>query len=206
MAPRRLGKSATAVAGLFRRRLVRWPLVSVFDLSPRRPGAISVEVTALSQLWPIASLTLGKQDQARLAPGSRTVPVSCPAAGPRLSHARQQDHARLAPGSRTVFVSRPMQQDESMEASLPRGPLVSDWGSGGSRVRWCRGLGCRGGGPGGGTMVLMGRARCSVLPSGHGRVDGVVAGVWRWVAMSIGRGENLLYLRMDRRRHGSFPS
>src|SRR4051812_18004004 len=44
------------------------------------------------------------------------------------------------------------------------------WGSGGSWVRWCLGLECRGGAPGGGSPVLMGRARGSVLLDGHGRV------------------------------------
>ena len=77
------------------------------------------------------------------------------------------------------------------------------WGSGGSRVRWCQGLGCRGGGPGGGSAVLMGRARGLVLPGCHGRVSGVVAGVWRSVAVSVGRGENLIYPRMYRRRRSS---
>ena len=39
-----------------------------------------------------------------------------------------------------------------------------------------------GGGPSGGSMVLMGRARGLMLPGGHGRVGGVVAGCdvrWR---------------------------
>uniref|UniRef100_A0A8R7RAZ7 Uncharacterized protein n=1 Tax=Triticum urartu TaxID=4572 RepID=A0A8R7RAZ7_TRIUA len=72
-------------------------------------------------------------------------------------------------------------------------------GCGGSRVRWCQGLGCRGGGPGGGSAVLLGKARALVLPGHHGRVGVVVARVWRLVAVSVGRGENLLYLRTDRR-------
>ena len=46
--------------------------------------------------------------------------------------------------------------------------------------------------------MLVGRARALVLPGHHGRVDGVVDGVWRSVAMSVGRGENLFYLRTDR--------
>ena len=70
------------------------------------------------------------------------------------------------------------------------------WGSGGSQVRWCQGLGSRGSG----SAVLLGRARGLVLPGGHGRVGGVVARVWRSVAVSVGRGENLFYLRTDRRR------
>ena len=80
------------------------------------------------------------------------------------------------------------------------------WGSGGSRVRWCQGLGCRGGGPGGGSTVLLGGARALALPGHHGRVGGVVAGVWRSVAVSVGRGENLFYLWTDRRRRRLFPS
>jgi hypothetical protein len=48
--------------------------------------------------------------------------------------------------------------------------------------------------------VLLGRACGSVLSGDHGRAGGVVAGVWRSEAVSVGRGENLLYLRTDRRR------
>ncbi|EMS68065.1 Peptidyl-prolyl isomerase PASTICCINO1 [Triticum urartu] len=59
---------------------------------------------------------------------------------------------------------------------------IFGWGSGRSRVG-CQGLGCRGGGPGGGSVVLMGRAHGLVLPGGHGRVGGVVAGVWCSVAV-----------------------
>ena len=59
---------------------------------------------------------------------------------------------------------------------------------------------------GGGGAVLMGRARASVLPGCHGRVGGVVAGVWRSVAVNVGGGENLLYLRTDWRRRRSLPS
>jgi len=77
---------------------------------------------------------------------------------------------------------------------------------GGSRVRWCQGLGRRGGDPSGGSAVLLGRARGLVLPGGHGHVGGVVAGVWRSVMVSVGRGENMFYLRTDRRRRSSFPS
>ncbi|VAH04603.1 unnamed protein product [Triticum turgidum subsp. durum] len=57
------------------------------------------------------------------------------------------------------------------------------WGCGGFWVRWCQDLGCRGGGPGGGSAVLLGRARALVLPGHHGRVGGVVAGVRRSVAL-----------------------
>ena len=71
-------------------------------------------------------------------------------------------------------------------------------GCGGSRMRWCQGLGCRDDGPGGGLTVLLGRARGLVLPGSYGRGGGVVAGVWSSVALSIGRGENLFYLWMDR--------
>ena len=39
-----------------------------------------------------------------------------------------------------------------------------------------------------------------MLPSFHGRVGGVVAGMWRSSAVNGGRGENLLFIRMDRRR------
>ena len=46
----------------------------------------------------------------------------------------------------------------------------------------------------------MGRARGLVLPGDHGRVGGMVAGVWRSVVVIVGRGENLLYLWTDRRR------
>ena len=74
------------------------------------------------------------------------------------------------------------------------------WGIDGARRTWCQGLGFRGGGPGGGGAVLMGRARASVLPGCHGRVGGVVAGLWRSVAVCVGGGESLLYLRTDRRR------
>ena len=80
------------------------------------------------------------------------------------------------------------------------------WDSGKSRVRWCQGLGCRGGGPGGGSAVLMGRARGLVLPGDHGRVGGMVAGVWRLVAVSVCWGENLFYPRTDRRRRSALPS
>ena len=48
--------------------------------------------------------------------------------------------------------------------------------------------------------MLMGRARGLVLPGDHGRVGGMDAGVWRSVVVIVGRGENLLYLRTDRRR------
>jgi hypothetical protein len=71
--------------------------------------------------------------------------------------------------------------------------------------RWS-GLGCRGGGPGGGVGVLLGKARALVMPGDYGRVGGMVAGVWHFVAVSIGRGENVFYLRMDRRWRSSFPS
>ena len=64
-------------------------------------------------------------------------------------------------------------------------------GSGGAQGTWCHGLGIRGGGPGGGGAVLMGRARASVLPGYHGHVGGVVAGVWRSVTVNVGRSENL---------------
>ena len=110
-----------------------------------------------------------------------------------------------------------MLQDGSMEARWPTywvsalgvaqgcerrdlSTRLFGWSSGGSRVRWCQGLGCQGGGPGGGSVVLMGRARGLVLPGYHGRVGGMVAGVWRSAVVNGGRGENLLYLRTDRRR------
>ena len=48
---------------------------------------------------------------------------------------------------------------------------------------------------GGGCAMLLDKARALVLPGHHGRVGGVVAGVWRSVAVIVGRGENLLYLR-----------
>ena len=48
--------------------------------------------------------------------------------------------------------------------------------------------------------MLLDKARALVLPGHHGRVGGVVAGVWRSVAVIVGRDENLLYLRTDRRR------
>uniref|UniRef100_M8C8P7 Serine/threonine-protein kinase PBS1 n=1 Tax=Aegilops tauschii TaxID=37682 RepID=M8C8P7_AEGTA len=57
------------------------------------------------------------------------------------------------------------------------------WVSGRVWVRWCQGLGCRGGGPGGGCTVLSGGGRGLVLPGGHGRVGGMVAWVWRSVAI-----------------------
>ncbi|XBI87330.1 hypothetical protein VPH35_025443 [Triticum aestivum] len=97
--------------------------------------------------------------------------VSCPAAGPSSSRARQQDRPRLAPGCRTEPVSRPVQQDKEMEAHFGRPLRSRRWGSprdakagtfpfvslGGvvcrSRVRWCQGLGCQGSGPGGGSAV-----------------------------------------------------
>ena len=37
--------------------------------------------------------------------------------------------------------------------------------------------------------MLLDKARALVLPGHHGRVDGVVAGVWRSVAVIVGRGE-----------------
>uniref|UniRef100_M8BE22 MADS-box transcription factor 1 n=1 Tax=Aegilops tauschii TaxID=37682 RepID=M8BE22_AEGTA len=47
-------------------------------------------------------------------------------------------------------------------------PWFFGWGSGGSRVWWCQGLGCQGGGPGDGSAVLMGRATAR-LPRPCGR-------------------------------------
>ncbi|XBI58928.1 hypothetical protein VPH35_040077 [Triticum aestivum] len=115
--------------------------------------------------------------------------VSRPAAGPSSSRAPCHRTGRWRP---------------SLAGLLGLGtggrPWFFSWASGGSRVRWCQGLGCRGGGPGGGSAVLMGRARGLVLLGCHGRVGGVVAGVWCSVAVSGGRGENLLYLRTGRRR------
>ena len=76
---------------------------------------------------------------------------------------------------------------------------------GGSRVRWCQGLGRRGGDPSGGSAVLLGRARGLVLPGGHGRVGGMVAWVWRSLVVSFGQGENMFYLWTNRQRRGSLP-
>ena len=54
--------------------------------------------------------------------------------------------------------------------------------------------------------MLMGRARGLVLPGCHGRVDGVVAGVWRSVAVSGSRGENVMaLLEGGRERAGRGP-
>ena len=53
--------------------------------------------------------------------------------------------------------------------------------------------------------MLLGRVRGLVLPGGHGRVGGVVAEVWHWVAVSVGRGKNLFFLRTDRQWRSSFP-
>ena len=92
-----------------------------------------------------------------------------------------------------------------MDLCAPGSDRLFRWGSGGCRLWWFLGLGFRGGGPGGGCAVLMGRARRLVLPDGHGRVGGVVVGVRRSMAVSIGRGENLLFLRTDRRRRSSLP-
>ena len=39
-----------------------------------------------------------------------------------------------------------------------------------------------------------------------GCAGGMVAGVWRLVVVSVGRGENLIYFWSDRRRRNSFPS
>lgn len=41
----------------------------------------------------------------------------------------------------------------------------------------------------------LGQSRGLVLPGDHGCVGDMVAGLWRSVAVSIGRGENLIYLR-----------
>ena len=98
----------TAAAGLLRRRPVGERLVKSFDPSSRCPGAIFGGGMALSLLRPIASPVLGQQDllvsrpaagPPRLAPSSRTEPVSRPAAGPSSSRAWQQDRARLALGA-----------------------------------------------------------------------------------------------------------
>ena len=88
VAPRQLGRSAAAATGMFWRRPVRRRPMSSFYHSPRRPGIAFVEGLAFSQLRSIARLTLG-------------------VAGPSLSRARQQDQARLAPGSRTELISSP---------------------------------------------------------------------------------------------------
>ena len=80
------------------------------------------------------------------------------------------------------------------------------WDSGRSQVRWCQGLGCWGGGPGGGCAVLSGGGCGLVLLGGHGRVGGMVAWVWRSLVVSFGQGENMFYLRTDRQRRGSLPS
>ncbi|KAF7081643.1 hypothetical protein CFC21_085564 [Triticum aestivum] len=120
--------------------------------------------------------------------------LSC---GPLLvSRLVPQDRARLAPNGKTELGSRPVLQDAAMVASFVRVSALGaaegcerlglsarlfGWGSDGSRVRRCLGLGCRGGGRGGGSTVLVGRGCGLVLPGGHSRVGGVVAGVWRSV-------------------------
>lgn len=181
--------------------------VATFASSPRRSGSTFVEELALSQLRSIA----------RIAP--------C-AIGPTSSRARccRTEIASCARCSRTDLVSHTVPRDRACIApdatgrvsggqfwlpywvfalGLPRGvngrtfPLISLIGVAADLGRWCLGLGCRGGGPRGGCAVLMGRAHGLVLPGGHGRVGGVVAGEWRSVAVSVGWGENLLFLRMD---------
>lgn len=130
-----------------------------------------------------------------------------------MSRARLQDRARLAPGSRTgrwwpglaglrVSTLGSAQECERRFLSFISlvGVAVGD-GCGGVKV-----MDAGGGGPGGGVAVLLGKARDLVLPGGHGRVGGVVARVRRSVAVNIGRGENLFYLRTDRRWRSSFPS
>ncbi|XBI06673.1 hypothetical protein VPH35_134664 [Triticum aestivum] len=143
---------------------------------------------------------------ARLAPGAagpNSSHTRC-AAGPSSSRARcsrtdlvpllvLQDRARLALGEAgrvdgcqfwpAYWVST-LGRPRVRKVGPFRSPL--SLGCGGSQVRWCQGLGCRVGGPGGGRAVLLGRTRALVLPGLHGCVGGVVAGVWRSVAVSVG--------------------
>ena len=209
MAPWWFGESALATDGTSWRRFVRRRLVSAFGPPPRCRVATFDEGLAFSQLRSIARLAPGAQVRARLAHS---------AAGLCSSHARcsrtdlvsrtvLQDRARLPPGAAGRV-------DGGQVAGLlglgaggrpgvrKVGPFRSSLslGCGGSRVRWCRGLGCWGGGPGGGSAVLLGGAYALALPGHHGRVGGMVAGVWHSVAVSVGRGENMFYLRTDRRR------
>ena len=146
-----------------------------------------------------------QQDRAHLAHG---------AARPRSSHARcsrtdlvpltvLQHRARLALGASgqadgCQFWPAYWVSMMGLSRGCERWDLSSrlfGWCSGGSRVRRCQGLRRRGDGPGGGSAVLLGRVRGLVLPGGHGRVGGVVAGVWHWVAVSVGRGKSCSFYR-----------
>ena len=212
----------------------RWPAISgvgSFAVGPLRPSLhlLVVRVILRSRGWPSPSCGPSLvsrpelQDGVRLAPGSRTELISRPATEQSSSCARQQDGARLAPGGGTELVSRSGLQDRRWRPVLAslwvsalgvvqgcerRGLFARlfGWGSGESRVRWCLGLGCQVGGPGGGSAVLLGRARGLVLHGGHGRAGGVTAGMRRSVVVRGGRGENLFFLRTNRRRRNSFPS
>ena len=193
------------------------------DSSPRRPFSSLAGGLAFSRLRSIDRLAPGVVGASWSLARQQVRPVSRPAAGLRSSRARQQDRpvSRPAVGLRSsrarccrtarwrLVVASLLGLGAGSGQGCERRILsarLCGWGIGGARRTWCQGLGFRGGGPGGGGAVLMGRARASVLPGCHGRVGGVVAGVWRSVAVSVGRGENLFYLRTDRRRRSSFPS
>ncbi|XBJ15340.1 hypothetical protein VPH35_007252 [Triticum aestivum] len=210
-----------SLAGRLRRRLACSGVgPSVGGLCRPSTTLLVVLALLLSKGWPSPSYGPSLvsrsvlQDRAYLAPGSRTKLVSRPVAGRSSSRARLQDQARLAPGAAgridggqfwpAYWVSA-LGAAQGCERQCLSAHLFG-WGSDGSRVRWCQGLGCRGGDPGGGSVVLMDRARGSVLLADHGRVGGLVAGGWRSVAVSVVRGENLFYLRTDRRRRSLSPS
>lgn len=114
---------------------------------------------------------------------SRTEPVSRPV---------QQDRAHLMAGAAEQISSRDRYGRTGRWRPVLAGLLglvtggrprirraapfsrLFGWVSGVSRVRWCQGPGCWGGGLGGGSAVLMDRARGSVLPGD----DGLVMALW----------------------------
>ncbi|XP_048562862.1 uncharacterized protein LOC125543531 [Triticum urartu] len=100
VAPRRLGRSTAAAAGMFRRRFVRGSLVSAFASSLHRPAVTSSKGCPSPSCGPSLVSRPVRQDRTRLTHG---------AAG--LSSSRTWCR-------KTELVSRPVLQDGSMEASL----------------------------------------------------------------------------------------
>uniref|UniRef100_A0A453N7W3 Uncharacterized protein n=1 Tax=Aegilops tauschii subsp. strangulata TaxID=200361 RepID=A0A453N7W3_AEGTS len=136
------------------------PLLVVRTLRPSK-GWPSPSYGPLLVLRPVRKTELVShtvsQDRARLAHGI-VVPSS-----PRARCCRTGRWSQLWPAY-WVSALGVAQGCESGDLSA----RLFGWGSGRSRVRWCQGLGCRGGGPGGGCAVLSGGGRGVVLPSGHG--------------------------------------
>ncbi|XBH67101.1 hypothetical protein VPH35_095536 [Triticum aestivum] len=183
------------LASRLRRRLAR-PGVgsSVGDLyrplapPPRRPVAMFGEGLALSQLRSIGRLASDAHVRACLAHSAVGL-ISSRARCSRtesVSRTVLRERARLAPGAAGRVDGGLVAGLLGLGAGVAQGCKRCDlsarlfgWDSGRSRVRGCQGLECRGGGPGGGCAALSGGGRGLVLPGGHGRVGGMVAGGWR---------------------------